>query len=378
VERLCPCKIAKCGSGKPGEVGEAASSPPKKPVLAAPMQSCVDACAAHSMTCKFAHVKVLGCSDLAGQKLLSATHALAGGGSTVELQCDTCSPLPLVAGDPAMERLAQMLPVVVVLPGEGGTNEGAGVEGGANATAAQQGTTVRAQCFVQSEDSAVEDESHSEDESHGRQGWKFSSCSAVQNFDAVPGVEMRRVCACSASTDGSKKDATSFDDLATIKADVGQSCTAACEANGRTCSMRGFSKVTIHCTLYSLYTAHCTHYTLHCTHYTLHCTHYTLHSLYTALYSLCTAHCTHYTLHCTHYTVHCTHYTLSKVNTCEKMKSLFPCKVCSESEGPDQPCYVDKKAPDAMQPGTCLVKTDSSVFDCGGKHPKTARVCVCC
>jgi hypothetical protein len=269
------------------------------------------------MTCKFAHAKVIGCSDLdGGMQMISATHALGGEGKTVSIKCGTCSVLPLVAGDPTMERMAQLLPVITirevvkVAAGKGGVGgeEEAGVAQGA--AAGGNTMTVEGNCFVQSEDD--------EGGVKGKEGWKLSSCAAAQNFESLPGVAMRRMCACSAGSAagsgaipgaaGQAEGAAGPDEMTTVKAMTGQSCSQACEANGRTCTSRGFAKA----------------------------------------------------------------------NTCEVMKARFSCTTCTESEGPDQPCFVDSKAPKAMQPGTCLVKTDSSVFDCAGKHPKTSRLCVCC
>eukprot|EP01038_Epipyxis_sp_PR26KG_P012777 gene12777-17130_t len=68
---------------------------------------------------------------------------------------------------------------------------------------------------------------------------------------------------------------------------------------------------------------------------------------------------------------------LKLLNNCQDIESLFSCKSCTLSNGPDQPAFVDPQANQQFMPGTCLINSSPDISSCQGKHHSTLRLCAC-
>jgi hypothetical protein len=75
----------------------------------------------------------------------------------------------------------------------------------------------------------------------------------------------------------------------------------------------------------------------------------------------------------------CDEKNLPEINSCEILKSYFPCEECKESLGPEQPVYVDPSAPRDAHPSYCLYNMDTQTTPilCSSRHPFTQRLCLC-
>jgi len=76
---------------------------------------------------------------------------------------------------------------------------------------------------------------------------------------------------------------------------------------------------------------------------------------------------------------------LPLISTCEWLTPFFGCSgptgsrgsKCEQSMGSDQPALVVAAAPADKLPGSCLLNTDQSLFDCSGKWEFAKRLCPC-
>ena len=61
------------------------------------------------------------------------------------------------------------------------------------------------------------------------------------------------------------------------------------------------------------------------------------------------------------------------------MKKFFPCQRCEISQGHEQPAYVREDAESSLQPGVCLVNSDTRAvpIKCTASHSSTYRLCSC-
>ncbi|CAN0297363.1 unnamed protein product [Ascophyllum nodosum] len=80
---------------------------------------------------------------------------------------------------------------------------------------------------------------------------------------------------------------------------------------------------------------------------------------------------------CANKGMHCVESGFGRINSCTVLIETFSCNKCSESYGPDQPCYVEEYAPVANFPGQCLVSSNPSGSGCSAKHELTRRLCPC-
>ena len=65
------------------------------------------------------------------------------------------------------------------------------------------------------------------------------------------------------------------------------------------------------------------------------------------------------------------------INTCNIVKEYFTCNICTNSNGLEQPAYVDPIAEEKYLPGQCLVNTGTDLSTCEASHISTYRLCPC-
>ncbi|CAM9411362.1 unnamed protein product [Ectocarpus sp. 12 AP-2014] len=65
------------------------------------------------------------------------------------------------------------------------------------------------------------------------------------------------------------------------------------------------------------------------------------------------------------------------LNSCGLLKDHFPCTACTESNGYEQPCYVELDAPEENLPGQCLISSNPRHSTCSASHEVTRRLCPC-
>eukprot|EP00752_Nemacystus_decipiens_P007976 g7126.t2 len=73
----------------------------------------------------------------------------------------------------------------------------------------------------------------------------------------------------------------------------------------------------------------------------------------------------------------CKESTFALLNSCRILTEHFPCTVCSESYGTEQPCYVEPDAPALNFPGQCLISSNPTTSRCSASHYLTRRLCPC-
>ncbi|CAM9547987.1 unnamed protein product [Choristocarpus tenellus] len=73
----------------------------------------------------------------------------------------------------------------------------------------------------------------------------------------------------------------------------------------------------------------------------------------------------------------CTEEMMVLVNSCNHLKKFFPCTVCEQSVGSEQPCYVIPEAPVSNFPDRCLVTSEVVKSTCAASHALTKRLCPC-
>eukprot|EP00903_Cladosiphon_okamuranus_P011864 g11145.t1 len=80
---------------------------------------------------------------------------------------------------------------------------------------------------------------------------------------------------------------------------------------------------------------------------------------------------------CSAQAMKCKESTFEPLNSCRVLTENFPCTMCSESYGAEQPCYVELNAPPLNFPGQCLISTNPKASKCSASHPLTRRLCPC-